>query len=604
MTTYRLFPATNGPATPISYAGNFIAGVVFAVKGGGNWFNGYRMWVCASGGQPTAPAKCCLWSVGGNNGLGTGGDPFVVPGSVVTSGTLIPGQWNDILLPEPIQLAPGYSPNTNANTGNAYVAAIAVNGNFPDTSGFWTAAIDQGPLHGYLGTGSTAQTPPYLSANGIFSTGSTDPTTALPAQISGTDNFWVDVIVSDTAPAGYAGTYRLYPNQAGTNVVTSNDAAWNYTLATEISVTQEVTASNIWFFSPGSAITLPTRVDVWNISTGLSVLSNTSPAWTDRNGAAYTAGSKVNGCWIKTPVAGIIPAGDYRVSAYNANGHTDVNWSPKDAVTDFWDESIGGVGYLGIASGPLSAPNYAASSSGFLFGGDGASTPPYGGGGATAHSQPPFGLDANGITSAVAFPKLYAPVGTGSNQTQNYWLDLEVSVPSAAALTAAPVLTAAARDTVLPSAHLSASPALTVAGTRSVVAGVALTSPGILTVTGSRLAVAHAALTAPGTLAASGSVSGIATVNGTAALRASPALAATTLSDAQEQLDDLWAVYVAAKAVAIQARQNWEMMRQAGGTDGTAGFLFADFYDADQAADVAYDNWRKFQQVVYPGARG
>lgn len=604
MTTYRLFPATNGPAAPISYSGNFIAGVVFAVRGGGNWFSGYSMWVCASGGQPTAPAKCCLWSVGGNNGLGTGGDPFVVPGSVVTSGTLIPGQWNDILLPSPVQLAPGYSPNINANAGSAYVAAIAVNGNFPDTSSFWTTAIDQGPLHGYLGAGSTVQTPPYLSANGIFSTGSTDPTVALPQQISGTDNFWVDVIVSNTAPPAYAGTYRLYPNQASSNVITSGDAAWNYTIASEISFTQEVTASNIWFFSPGNAITLPTRVDVWKVSSGLSILGNSSPAWTDRNGVAYTAGSKANGCWIKAQVTGIIPAGDYRVSAYNANGHTDANWSPKDAGTDFWNESAGGVGYLGITNGPVSAPNWAASSSGFLFGGTGVSTPPFGAGGATAHSQPPFGLDANGTTSAVAFPQLVAPVGAGTNQTQNYWVDIEVSIPSAAALSAAPVLTVVARDTVLPSAHLSTSPVLTASGIRSVLAHAALMAPGSLTVAGSRTAVARAAMAAPGALTASGSVSGIATVNGAAALRASPALAAATLSNAQNQLDGLWAIYVAAKQAAITARDNWQMMRQAGGTDGTAGFLFAGFYDADQAADVAYENWRKFQQVVYPGARG
>ena len=35
MTTYRLFPATNGPSSPVSYSGNFLCGVLFKVTSGG-----------------------------------------------------------------------------------------------------------------------------------------------------------------------------------------------------------------------------------------------------------------------------------------------------------------------------------------------------------------------------------------------------------------------------------------------------------------------------------------------------------------------------------------------------------------------------------------
>ena len=58
--TYRLFPTTSGPATPVSYSGPFIAGVVMGVTTGGCWLDGYWWWVCGSG-QSTSPQKFALW---------------------------------------------------------------------------------------------------------------------------------------------------------------------------------------------------------------------------------------------------------------------------------------------------------------------------------------------------------------------------------------------------------------------------------------------------------------------------------------------------------------------------------------------------------------
>ena len=54
--TYRLFPSTNGPSSPVSYTGPFLAGVVFEVTTGGCWFDGYWWWVCPSG-QSTVGAE-------------------------------------------------------------------------------------------------------------------------------------------------------------------------------------------------------------------------------------------------------------------------------------------------------------------------------------------------------------------------------------------------------------------------------------------------------------------------------------------------------------------------------------------------------------------
>ena len=80
MTTYRLFPATNGPGTAADLGGNFIAGVSFTVATSATWFQGYWWWVCP-GGPPTGAQKFTLWAV-----YNTGGSATVVTAATVTSG--------------------------------------------------------------------------------------------------------------------------------------------------------------------------------------------------------------------------------------------------------------------------------------------------------------------------------------------------------------------------------------------------------------------------------------------------------------------------------------------------------------------------------------
>lgn len=423
MTSYRLWPATNGPSTGISYSGNFIAGTVFAVQGGGKWLEGYWWWVAGST-QDTTPVKCALWSATTGTGVS-----FVVPGSVVTSGTLTAGQWNWIPLPTPIQLAASWDTNASFN-GSVYIAAIGwvASIGFPDTVGYWSASITNGPLHAYAGSGVSGSQAPNSYPQGIFTVAGSDPSTTMPQSASGTDNFWVDPQITDTAPVGYNGTYRIWPNKCDANSNTVGDLNVNYTVATEIHLTQSCTLNNIWYFSLGSATTLATRCDVWDINTGLSVASITSPAWKDRNGSSYTAGSVGAGAWIKAAFAGgtTLPAGSYRVSVFNSNGTSDTNWSPKDAVTDYWGQTFTGAGSGGITNGPLSAPDDPHASSGYVYGGSSSDTPPFSSGGTTvAHAQPPFGQNGGGT---VQYPQLYAVVGVGSNQSQNYWVDLEATL--------------------------------------------------------------------------------------------------------------------------------------------------------------------------------
>ena len=85
--SYRLFPSTNGPASPVSYNGPFVCGVVAAVTTAGCWLDGYWWWVCPSG-QSTSPQKFALWSIYSSS------QGSLVANSTVTSGALTAGQWN------------------------------------------------------------------------------------------------------------------------------------------------------------------------------------------------------------------------------------------------------------------------------------------------------------------------------------------------------------------------------------------------------------------------------------------------------------------------------------------------------------------------------
>lgn len=429
---YRLWPNTPGPATPVTYVGQIIQTTYFQVKGGGKWLEGYWWWVCPTG-QSTGPYKFALWT------LTTGGNGLLVPGSVVTSGTLIAGQWNYVPLPTPIQLAPGWDQNSSTNGGTVYAAEVGVNGNFPDTTGYFgvvggvagpgTDGITNGPLFaGSCGgsVGSTHQVG-YGQAQGGFTTAGSDPEVTGAFGQSTVDNFWVDVQISDTPPPGYSGSYRLYPNKVDANSSTGSDAAVPYTIGTEVHLSEPCVVNYIWYYRPNSATTMASRADVWDISSGLSVASIPAPTWLKADGSAFANNATGVGTWAKAAIPGgiVLPAGSYRVSVYDSSGLTDANWSAKDSFTDFFGQQYSGAGAGGITNGPISAPDWPHASPGFVYGGAGTDNPPFSSGGTVApHAQPVFAQDNNNL---VRFPQLYAVVGTNSNQTQNYFVDLEVT---------------------------------------------------------------------------------------------------------------------------------------------------------------------------------
>jgi hypothetical protein len=418
---YRLFGSLNGPSSPVSYQGSFLAGVAFEVTTSGMWFEGYWWWVCGTG-QSAAPVECALWSITSLD------DGVVIPGSAVRSPALTAGQWNWIPLPQAVPIA----------IGSPYIAAVAVNGSFPNTNNQFAAGdtygsgITNGPLVAYSDKGGS-RLAPYGLGQGGFTVSGSDPTTSIPNGTSNSANFWVDVQVTDTAPAGYSGSYRLWPNKWDANQQTGGDSAVNYVVATEIGLTQASTLQKVWYYSPSGAKQLATQCDVYDIATRASVASITAPAWSGPAGSG----------WVSAAFSGqiAIPAGKYKVAVYNGQANPDA-WSAKDPGTAYWAT---GVGANGITSGPLSAPGLATASPAYVYSGGGAgNTPPYSNGAGTQEpGQATFAI------GGPQYPYLYV-----NGLAQNYWVDLEVTAGGNPAPTTSPSPSASAS----PSPTMSASP--------------------------------------------------------------------------------------------------------------------------------------------------
>jgi hypothetical protein len=396
---FRLFPVTNGPATAIPYTGNFIAGVVFEVSTGGVWFEGYWWW-CAASGQATSPVKCALWNVTSSLS-GT-----VIPAATTTSGALTAGAWNYIPLSYPVPLA----------VGTPYIAAIGVNGNFPDTSNEfgsgqpYAAGITNGPLSAYSGqTGSfPAQ---YGLGQSVFTVGGTDPSVSIPLSVSGTDNLWVDVQVTGTPP-GYSGSYRLWPNKYDASATTTPDSAINYVIATEVHLTSACILNKISYYSIPGTVQLASHALVYSVlgaDTGVLVAQITSPSWSGAAGSGWVSASFAAGTSL--------PAGIYKVAVYNNNALPD-GWSAKDL--SYWDI---GKGKNGINTGPMFAPNLSNASLAYIYDATGnARVPPYSNiTGSTEPGQNTFAQLSTGTPSPV-YPYLYVDA-----IAQVYWVDLEVT---------------------------------------------------------------------------------------------------------------------------------------------------------------------------------
>ena len=364
--------SANGPTTATSFSGNFISGMVFCVTGEA-WLEGYWWWLCPSGGQATGATKCALWQID------PGTVAHLVAGSVTTSGALTSG-WNYIPLSAPILLSVGGSAGMTPSIpglGTAeYIAAIGCNGPFPDTNNYWgsgqpgAAGIINGPLTAYSGVGGSLLYPYHVGANGssaqgLFTTAGSDPSVNVPNTGSNTDNFWVDVQVSDYSGVSASGpSLRLWPSFPTPAVAPNLDTGLAVT-GTAFTLSQSCKLDKIWMFSPSGATGLASRVGIWNTGTQTEVsgTDNSSPAWKDPGGASASAGD--GWIYVDYSSAGVtLPAGNYCTSFFNGTG-TKIYYDSANywfAGTDpVGGGTVGGPGHAGLSvgGGILTAPNVA-----------------------------------------------------------------------------------------------------------------------------------------------------------------------------------------------------------------------------------------------------
>jgi Domain of unknown function (DUF4082) len=348
MTSYRLYPSTNGPASSTAFGGTIIVGLSFEVTSDNIYMEGFWWWRADSS-QSSAAQKFCLWQDQGN-GVFPG---ILIPGTTVTSGTLALG-WNYVPFPTPIPLTRGFS----------YRAQTGMTGNFPDTPGMfgtggaYAGGITNGPLTAFSDQAANGGTNPEPLGNpqSAYATSTSDPTLAAASAGNGSFNCWLDVQVTDVVPANPV--YRLWPNSGfGQPEGLTNDS--EYVLATEFSVSRACKLDGIWHQSPipnvGPATVLPSRCAIWDVNSQTVVpgTDNSSPTW---SGAAGSG-------WVKCDYSssGVIlqPGTNYKVSTYSAGG-TGSKWFT--GATGYWTTGGGGAG--GRQFGVLSAPDDAHASPG------------------------------------------------------------------------------------------------------------------------------------------------------------------------------------------------------------------------------------------------
>ena len=343
MATYRLFPSTSGPSSPVSYSGDFLSGVLFCVTNI-SWFEGYWWWVCPSG-QSTAPQKFALWQVYGP------GEGNLIPGSVVTSGTLTAGQWNFIPLPAPIPLSVG---NVTGSGAAVYQAATGFVGSFPISTGQFGAGgpyasgITNGPLFAYSDQGAAAPAPTSVTSfQGSFSVAGTDPSVYLPAQGSSSSNFWLDLQVSDTVPVGYTGSFRQWPNYPTPFPTVTTIDTQQQTMGNQFSLSEPCTLNNVWFYSPPFAQDLPASTQIWDATTQTLVSgTNLQASWSGGIGSGWVANS-----YAATGI--VLPAGNYIATIYYGGGK--VLYLENRGYYGTYMSAVGPA-VNGLTNGPLSAP--------------------------------------------------------------------------------------------------------------------------------------------------------------------------------------------------------------------------------------------------------
>ena len=359
MTTWRLMDGVSGrpgvgssgtqpPSAGSSYSGNYCTGLVFNVTEGGLWFAGYWWWVPATVSQ-TGAQKFALWQLATDSGTPLG---QLVTGSVVTSGTLTAGQFNFIPVATPLNLAANIP--YVAATGYVSSTGFPLTQNQFGSGDPYVSGITNGPLVAY----ASESTPIGTMAQQPYNTAGADPSTTFPDLNDANDLLWIDVQVTDVAPA--SPSYRAWPNMPVNwpPAINAGDTT-GYTLGMEFSLSQSCTLKKIWHYSAPGVAALPARCLIWTVATTIAVsgTDNSSPSWLLPGGGAASAGDG----WVYCDYSGagvtLAASVNYKVSTFHAAGTT---WFGATA-------SVFGVGDLqaaGFTQGPITVPGNAAATPG------------------------------------------------------------------------------------------------------------------------------------------------------------------------------------------------------------------------------------------------
>jgi hypothetical protein len=231
----------------------------------------------------------------------------------------------------------------------------------------------------------------------------------MPIVSSNNGNWWVDVQLSDTAPGGYTGSYRIWSNMGTADAMYSSisgseygalqDSAINYIVDTEIVTSHACALNKIWYYSHPSCTQLATDSVIYNVNTQTVVAGthNSSPAWKTASGGTGAAGDG----WLYVDYSGsgiTLPAGDYKVCVYNGNV-SPASFNAYE-IGYFASDGGSGLGLSNIVFGPLTVPSTAN---------------------ATEAQQATYAVS----TSGIVYPDTYIAV-----EGQSYFVDMEVTPSS------------------------------------------------------------------------------------------------------------------------------------------------------------------------------
>lgn len=420
MATYSLYDHGTPVGTASGSDGvDFIVAVGIEVETAGNFLEGY-WWYC--GGQ-TAAQTFCLWGVTGGTSGGTGSKTAVlIPDSTVTtaasgSGKLVANSWNFIPLAAPVPL--GIATSYLLCTGFTISGAFANMANQFNSGGAHPGGIVNGPLVAYSDAtagGTAGTTMPWGGwAQCQFVVGAgTDPTVAPPTGGSNSSNFGMDGQVTDVTPSGYAGPLDPFINNPAADVAFQVDLDSEYVVATEFWLSQPCYVNYIRHVSPSGAGQVATAADIWRISDQSQQFHVSAPSWTGTLGAGWMQYDLPPGTWL--------PAGQFKVSAYNGNG-TGLPTNNGATGKSVGYYAPGGRGASNITWGALTIPCVASASTAMDSGGGG--------------PMPGQGTYANPTTGPDQYPGLYAAAAPG----QFYWVIAGVTPIQSTAHTAGATVT-------------------------------------------------------------------------------------------------------------------------------------------------------------------